>query len=141
MTQQHNSLLILTCRTPIYDSRANYRTIKLDGLKEPEGIEFLRNRGVEIEGVEDEIACKQIIRIIKGHPWWLGLIAGQMVSTKVSPREYLDENRDGILARDSQVEKFFGCSWEKLNTSTGRVAQEIIRYAYQFKSVNRAWEK
>jgi len=128
LTQQHNSLLILTCRTPIYDSRANFRTIKLDGLKEPEGIEFLRNRGVEITGVEDEIACKQIIRITKGHPWWLGLIAGQMVSRNMSPQEYLDENRDDILARDSQVEKFFGAIWEKLNTATGRVAQNIIRF-------------
>lgn len=128
LTQQNNSLLILTCRTPIYDSRANFRTIKLDGLKEPEGIEFLRNRGVKITGIEDEIACKQIIRIIKGHPWWLGLIAGQMVSSKVSPGEYLEENRDGILARDSQVDKFFGAIWEKLNTNIGKVAQEIIRY-------------
>ena len=128
LTQQHSSLLILTCRVPIYDSRANFRTIKLDGLKEPEGINFLQNRGVRIEGVEDENACKQIIRITKGHPWWLGLIAGQMVSMNTSPREYLEENRDGILARDSQVESFFGAIWGKLNTSTGRNAQNIVRY-------------
>lgn len=128
LTQQHDSLLILTCRIPVYDSRANFRTIKLDGLKEPEGIDFLRNRGVNIEKSEDEIACKQIIRITKGHPWWLGLIAGQMISENVSPIEYLNENRDGILARDSQVERFFGAIWEKLNTSTGRIAQNIIRY-------------
>jgi len=128
LTQQHNSLLILTCRVPIYDSRANFRAIKLDGLKEPEGIRFLQNRGVKIEGAEDEAACKQIIRITKGHPWWLGLIAGQMVSANVCPSEYLDENRDGILARDSQVEKFFGAIWEKLSNSTGKVAQNIVRY-------------
>ena len=128
LTRQHNSLLILTCRIPIYDSRANFRTIKLDGLKEPEGIEFFKNRGVSIQGEDDEIACKQIIRITKGHPWWLGLIAGQMISTKVSPKEYLDENRDGILARDSQVERFFGAIWEKLSTSTGSIAQNVIRY-------------
>lgn len=128
LTQQHSSLLIMTCRVPIYDSRANFRTIKLDGLKEPEGIVFFKNRGVKLESIEDENACKQIIRITKGHPWWLGLIAGQMVSTKVSPKEYLEENREGILARDSQVEKFFGAIWQNLNTGTGRVAQNIIRY-------------
>lgn len=128
LTRQNDSLIILTCRIPIYDSRANFRTIKLDGLKEPEGISFLKNRGVQFENEEDEEACKQIIKIIKGHPWWLGLIAGQMLSAKMSPKEYLDENRDGILARDSQVENYFGAIWKNFNTSTGKVAQHIVRF-------------
>lgn len=128
LTQQNKSLLILTCRTPIYDSRANFRTIKLDGLKEPEGIKYLQNRCVKTNNEDDINACKQIIRITKGHPWWLGLIAGQLVSGGVSPKEYLDENKEGILARDSQVEKFFGAIWEKFNNNNGKIAQNIIRY-------------
>ena len=72
-----------------------------------------------------------IVPLSKKHSWGYSLpyaIAGQMVSTKVSPKEYLDENREGILARDSQLENFFGAIWEKMNTSTGHVAQNIIRY-------------
>lgn len=40
LMQQTDSLIILTCRTSIYDSNAGFRSMCLDGLKEPDGITY-----------------------------------------------------------------------------------------------------
>ena len=128
LTQQNNSLLILTCRMPIYDSRANFRAIKLDGLNELDGISYFQMRGVKVEDEEDIVACKKIIRITKGHPWWIGLIVGQIIAEKTSPKEYLEDNSEGILANGSQVKQYFSSIWENLGQNNqGENAQKIVR--------------
>lgn len=129
LTRKNNSLIVLTCRMAIFDSRANFRPIKLDGLKEPEGIEYFKRRGIKLEENTDIEACKSIIRITKGHPWWIGLICGQMLAEDSTPSNYLKMNQDGILARDSQLEQYFGTIWEKLGESNkGNLAHEVLRY-------------
>jgi predicted phosphodiesterase/tetratricopeptide (TPR) repeat protein len=129
LTEENESLLIMTCRIPIYNSKANFCDIKLDGLKEPEGIAYFKNRGICIEREEDEEACKEIVRITKGHPWWLGLIAGQITTGRMQPKEYLEQNRDEILSNSSQLEQYFGTIWKSLGTNKkGEIAQKSIRY-------------
>lgn len=129
LTRKNNSLIVLTCRIAIFDARANFRPIKLDGLKEPEGIEYFKRRGFKLEENADIDACKSIIRITKGHPWWIGLICGQMLAEDSTPADYLKMNQDGILARDSQLEQYFGTIWEKLGESNkGNLAHEVLRY-------------
>ena len=129
LTRKNNSLIVLTCRIAIFDSRANFRPIKLDGLKEPEGIEYFKRRGIKLEENADIDACKSIVRITKGHPWWIGLICGQMLAEDSTPSNYLKMNQDGILARDSQLEQYFGTIWEKLGESNkGNLAHEVLRY-------------
>lgn len=129
LTQQNNSLIILTCRMPIYDSNANFRTIKLDGLNELDGIDYFQMRGIKVEDDDNKNACKKIIRITKGHPWWIGLIAGQILAERTCPKEYLEDNSEGILAKGSQVKQYFSSIWDNLsNNNKGEHAQQIVRY-------------
>lgn len=129
LTRKNNSLIVLTCRIAIFDSRANFRPIKLDGLKEPEAIDYFKCRGIKLKEDADIDACKNIIRITKGHPWWIGLICGQMLAEDSTPSNYLKMYQDGILARDSQLEQYFGTIWEKLGESNkGNLAHEVLRY-------------
>lgn len=114
LTREHKSMIILTCRIPIYDSNACFGSVKLDGFKEPDAIQYFKQRGVNLEQGEDIKACKEIIRITKGHPWWIGLIIGQMQLEKVSISNYLSVHKDDLLTKGSQVEKYFDSIWKTI---------------------------
>lgn len=125
----NRSVLIFTCRAPIYNAGANFRNIKLDGLTEPEGIQFFEKRGVKIRTDEDKAACKNLIKITKGHPWWLGLIAGQMIADNLSPEKYMEENGEDMRTHSSKLNYFFQKIWNKLSeTGKGKESQAIIFY-------------
>ena len=96
LTQPTSSLIILTCRTAIYNSSANFRTIPLDGLRESEGIEYFKKRGINLADQEDLEACKKMIQVTKGHPWWIGLICGQIIADRARTKDYWEQNRDRI---------------------------------------------
>lgn len=129
LMQQSYSLIVLTCRTSIYDSKANFKTIHLDGLKEPEGIDYFKGRGISLNQKGDLDACKEMIQITKGHPWWIGLICGQMIADHITPENYLEQNRESLLTHKSQLEQYFSSIWEKLGSSNkGEMKQKIIRY-------------
>ena len=114
LTREHKSMIILTCRIPIYDSNACFGSVKLDGLKEPDAIHYFKQRGMNLEQDEDDKACKEIIRVTKGHPWWIGLIIGQMQLEKVSISNYLSVHKDDLLTKGSQVENYFDSIWKTI---------------------------
>lgn len=129
LMQQTDSLIILTCRTSIYDSNAGFRSMCLDGLKEPDGITYFIKRGISVAEQGDIDACKRMIRIIKGHPWWIGLICGQMLANRLGPKDYLEQNSDGLLMHNSQLEQYFSVIWNKLgNSKKGEIRKNIIRF-------------
>jgi tetratricopeptide (TPR) repeat protein/predicted phosphodiesterase len=131
LTREHNSQIILTCRVPIYDNRANFKTIKLEGLKEDEGIELFRNRNVTLNTDEELTSCKKIINITKGHPWWLGLIIGQITASNISLKEFLHLNSTSILSEsgNDQLKNYFNEIWKKLGKNRiEMMGHDVIRY-------------
>lgn len=129
LAHQTNSLIILTCRTAIYDASANFRSIPLNGLKEPEGMAYFEQRDISLEKQDDSEACKKMIRIIKGHPWWIGLICGQMKANRLGPKDYLEQNSDSLLTHNSKLEQFFSAIWDELgNNNKGEIRKSIIRF-------------
>ncbi len=129
LTQPTSSLIILTCRTAIYNSSANFRTIPLDGLRESEGIEYFKKRGINLADQEDLEACKKMIQVTKGHPWWIGLICGQIIADRARTKDYWEQNRDRLLTHNSQLEQYFSAIWNKMGGSNkGAVRQRVIRF-------------
>lgn len=128
LEKEHNSLIILTSRMSIVKSNCNFRTIRLVGLNEDEGIEFFKNRGIDLE---DPIAlsyCKSIIKHTKGHPWWMGLIIGQVQKNKRSLKYYMDNNSH-IINDDQQMENYFASIWNNMEANAVEKSfKEIIRF-------------
>jgi predicted MPP superfamily phosphohydrolase/tetratricopeptide (TPR) repeat protein len=127
---EHKSKIIMTCRIPVYDSRANFRSIKLDGLKEPEGIDFFKLRGIKLETEEELEYCKKIISKTKGHPWWLGLVAGQIATDSSNNfKTYMQLHGDNLLSNKNKLQDFFEVIWNQLgNAKKGKTGQSILRH-------------
>lgn len=156
LENEHNSLILMTCRIPITDNRANFLPIHLNGLSDEDGIDFFKNRNIPIKTSEDIEYCKKIINHIKGHPWWLGLIAGQIHVNNFKFKKCYEQLKTEGLEGNPQVEKYFASIWEGLKGKVNGICQDIIRHLVEspyplsedqihlvlttnnFKDVNRA---
>lgn len=129
LNTEHKSQILLTCRIPVYDSHANFINIKLDGLKEPEGIEFFKARGINLDQEEEINCCKIIIQSTKGHPWWLGLIAGQILTEFGSFKKYMEDQGNSLISGKMQLQEFFDTIWNHLGKSEkGKISHNILRH-------------
>lgn len=129
LNTQHESQILLTCRIPVYDSHANFINIKLDGLKEPEGIDFFKARGISLDQEEEIKCCKKIIQSTKGHPWWLGLIAGQISTEYGSFKKYMEYQGNSLVSGRMQLQEFFDTIWNHLGkTEKGKISHNILRH-------------
>ena len=124
LDSDHQSLVILTCRPPMHDSRPTFVHLKLRGLLIREGKDFLVKRGVELAGHNSEADCEQLIIKIDGHPWWLGLIAGQIRSGHETIRSAVRSIGQGGVAAPGLIQDCFSGIWGRL----GKDRQKTLRY-------------
>ncbi|GKU24074.1 hypothetical protein CFOLD11_09000 [Clostridium folliculivorans] len=127
LDNEHDSFIIMTCRIPISDNRANYLPINLNGLLEDDGIKFFKSRDIRITSDEDIYYCKKIIRKTKGHPWWLGLIAGQIKVGKTSLKKCADEFSEYLIGENPKVNGYFNGIWEGMNSKVDQICKEMVR--------------
>ncbi|WP_238900274.1 metallophosphoesterase [Clostridium sp. YIM B02500] len=128
LEKEHNSLVMLTCRIPISDNRANFLPINLNGLIENDGIQFFKKRNIKVETSEDIEYCKKIISYTKGHPWWLGLIAGQIQVNTLSLKQCFDQLSGDSLGKNAKVKGYFESIWAGLNSKINKMCQNIVRH-------------
>ena len=122
LDNQHNSLIIVTCRPFLNDFRGSFRHILLKGLDPNEGVEFFNKRGIVLVDDNNEQYCKTLILLTKGHPLWLGLIAGQVLSEHDSLKncvEKLNRGEETVAIRD-----YFNSVWIQLS----KHPQQLLRY-------------
>jgi len=124
LSSEHSSLLILTCRPPIADSRAAFVHILLPGLTENDGVELFIKRNISIRTEEDTLNCKEITKHTNGHPWWLGLIAGQIKSRRTSLQECIEQFRNGDYSTNEAIKDYFKTVWGELKP----VHKRLLRY-------------
>lgn len=123
LDSEHKSVVLVTSRPPITDDRFSFYSLKLEGLNENEGIEFFQQRTIAIEDEQTMEYCRQIVRLTNGHPWWLGLIAGQILHSRDSFRDIINEYNKGNNLSDDKIKNYFNDVWKKLNSKE----QEVLR--------------
>ncbi|PKM51708.1 MAG: hypothetical protein CVV02_05440 [Firmicutes bacterium HGW-Firmicutes-7] len=129
LDREHSSKIIMTSRIPVYDHRANFKTIKLEGLNELEGIEYFIKRDIKLDDNVELLYCKKIINLTKGHPWWIGLIIGQISTNGYGLKHYMETNGTNILSGTTQLKQYFDEIWETLGINNfGKIGQRLVRY-------------
>ncbi|WP_315069416.1 metallophosphoesterase [uncultured Clostridium sp.] len=128
LEKEHRSLVMMTCRIPITDNRANFLPINLNGLIEEDGIKFFQSRFIKLENLDDIDNCKKIISHTKGHPWWMGLIAGQIQVNKITLKQCVEQLNGDSLGKNSKVKDYFENIWAGLSGKINKVCQNIVRH-------------
>lgn len=124
LNNEHSSLVIFTCRPPFNDSRGTFHHIQLSGLIPEEGVEFFNKRGIKLQGKNGEEYCEKIVELTKGHPWWLGLIAGQVLADHDSLKNFAQKFSKGEIDLGARIKEYFSSIWRQLS----KEAQKILRY-------------
>jgi len=124
LTSEHSSLLLFTCRPPFSDSRASFTPILLSGFSEEEGIEFFKKRGIELKNDNNESSCREIVKLTNGHPWWLGLIAGQVSAQQDTLRQCITKFSRGEATGSGAIKEYFKDIWKQLGSNS----QQLLRY-------------
>lgn len=130
LTNQHESLVILTSRIPINDYRDRFLSFELGGLSEAEGEKFFISRGVELKDSNDIAYCRKIVSLAKGHPWWLGLIAGQLSAGRDTLKNCVEQFSSYNALDNDKIEDYFGSIWEGLSNGKQleKIGHELLRY-------------
>lgn len=121
---EHGSLIILTCRPSFIHDSADFYNLKLSGLSLDDGIEFFKKRGVRFEKGNDENSCKKIIDLTNGHPYWLGLIAGQINSGRDTLKKLVEKFSRREVPERRRIQEYFKNIWDQLN----KERQKLLRY-------------
>ena len=124
LNNEHMSFVIFTCRPPFNDSRGSFCHIQLVGLSQSDGVEFFRKRNIEMKGKNDEIYCKQLVSLTNGHPWWLGLIAGQVASKHDDLKHCVERFSRGEAPASGAIKEYFKGIWNQI----GKHEQQLLRY-------------
>jgi len=124
LNNSHGSTMLLTSRNPVNDSRATFTHIPLQGLTPDEGVEFFKKRDILLEKNNNVTYCKQITRITNGHPWWLGLIAGQVKAGNDTLRDCITRFPREDATPEGLIKDYFMNIWNKLNSGI----QTLLRY-------------
>jgi tetratricopeptide (TPR) repeat protein/Cdc6-like AAA superfamily ATPase len=124
LNSDHQSLVIFTCRQPFYDSRGSFYSIQLRGLDENDGIEYFQKRDIKLIGDNAEKYCKEIIKLTNGHPWWLGLIAGQVKSKAQTFKSCAEQMSKGENVSSKTIQEYFKGIWSQLTNDR----QKLLRY-------------
>lgn len=126
LNNEHESLVMLTCRLPLNDPRGSFRHFPLGGLTPSEGAEFIRKRLGRLEGHNSEDDCRLLVERTSGHPWWLGLIAGQVVSKQDTIRNWTQRYGRGQANIRSRIADYFGDVWKQLNKVRQRMLRNLV---------------
>ncbi|WP_168121267.1 metallophosphoesterase [Paenibacillus sp. HB172176] len=121
---EHDSLIIFTCRPSFIHDSADFYNLKLSGLSVADGIEFFKKRGVRFERGNDENSCKKIIEMTNGHPYWLGLIAGQINSGRDTLKKLVEKFSRREVPERRRIQEYFKNIWDQLN----KERQKLLRY-------------
>jgi tetratricopeptide (TPR) repeat protein len=124
LNHDHGSLVLLTCRSPLNDPRASFSCVKLSGLSIEEGLDFFRRRGIPLQGDNGEQHCTELIRLTRGHPWWMGLVAGQILHDEESLRACVEKFGQGESAIRARIQQYYKSIWDAL----GKDIQKLLRY-------------
>ncbi len=125
LNNEHQSLMIFTCRPPFNDPRGSFFHILLTGLTQDEGIEFFRKRSIQFTGNNAERYCRTLVQLTKGHPWWLGLIAGQVNSKQETLKNCIEKlSRGESTTTAATITDYFKGVWIQLN----KQHQKLLRY-------------
>ncbi|UKS27296.1 tetratricopeptide repeat protein [Paenibacillus sp. HWE-109] len=120
----HSSLAIFTCRPPLIHSSGSFHHFQLSGLTKYDAVDFFRKRGVQLSGDNAEHYCVEIVSLTKGHPWWLGLIAGQVNTKQDSLKRCVNKFSVGGVTSIGPIYEYFKDIWSQLN----KERQNILRY-------------
>lgn len=124
LNNQHESLVLITSRLPINDFRSDFLSIKLRGFSKEEGINFFEKRGIKFEGKNTKQFCEKIIELTHGHPLWLGLIAGQVISEKDTIKNIIDEFSFDETSDGGMIKDYFKSIWDTID----KYEQILLRY-------------
>lgn len=124
LNTEHESLVILTCRPALIHDSGAFQNLKLSGLSAQDGIEFFKKRGVILQKDNEEKYCIKIVELTKGHPYWLGLIAGQIKSDRDSLKKCVEKFTRGEISERSRIQEYFKDIWDQLN----KERQKLLRY-------------
>ncbi|ODA41811.1 metallophosphoesterase [Desulfosporosinus sp. BG] len=122
---EHNSKIILTSRKPINDSRGAFRQINLPGLSSDEVIEYFTRRNIELVGDNDRKYCQKLVKLTNGHPYWLGLIAGQILARKDTLKHCISNFGDGETTTRGSIKEYFDTIWGQLNKDSKKLLRHI----------------
>jgi tetratricopeptide (TPR) repeat protein len=129
INNQHSSLVIITCRPPLNDSSAAFRHIQLPGLSIPEGVALFRKRGIELINNNDSAYCEKLVELTGGHPWWLGLIAGQIQSGHDSVKSCVEKFSAGNVTPKGRIQKYLENVWSILNKDKRKLLRHLVESA------------
>lgn len=96
----------------------------LSGLSRDEGVEFFKKRKIDLAGNNSEEYCSRIVDLTKGHPWWLGLIAGQVLSGQDTIKQFVDKQKKGEST--VSIKNYFKDIWKQLNKEQQRVLRYLV---------------
>lgn len=125
LNNEHQSLVIFTCRPSLNDARGSFYSLQLKGLSEEECIELFKKRRVGLIGENAASYCKELVQLTNGHPWWLGLIAGQVVSRKETIKSAVDKFSRGEAIGSEAIKEYFKDIWKK---QIKKKDQDVFRY-------------
>ncbi|MDB5055737.1 MAG: hypothetical protein JWM44_3787 [Bacilli bacterium] len=124
LDNEHESFIIFTCRDAFNDQRGSFRHIPLNGLMENEVKEFFKKRGISLVENNAEIYCDKLTELTLGHPWWLGLIAGQLVSDRDNLKSIVKRFWKEGASHDARIAEYFKDLWSELKVDQ----QSLLRY-------------
>ncbi len=124
---EHSSLVILTSRNPLTHDSAAFFHIKLNGLTKEDGLSFLEKRSIEITP-RNKSDCEEIIKLTHGHPWWLGLIAGQISNSTQTIKESVIKLRTGYGSERERIQQqnYFNDVWGQLNDDRKKILRYLV---------------
>ncbi|KOS68166.1 hypothetical protein AEA09_06095 [Lysinibacillus contaminans] len=120
----HNSLVIFTSRPSLIHHSSDFYNLRLGGLSEKDGIEFFKKRDIKLENNNSIDYCKKIIELTKGHPYWLGLIAGQLDKGSDNFKTLVRNFSLNNVPERRRIQEYFKNIWDQLNNDR----QKLLRY-------------
>jgi 3',5'-cyclic AMP phosphodiesterase CpdA/tetratricopeptide (TPR) repeat protein len=122
LNNEHQSLVLFTCRPPFSDNRQGFRSFRLNGFNDKEAIAYFSKRNVALTGDNDIKYIDELILRTNGHPYWLGLIAGQILSSKKeSLKKVVGKLSRGESSSVILVDDYFKDIWAELNKDKQRI--------------------
>ncbi|MEK5353498.1 metallophosphoesterase [Paenibacillus sp. FSL L8-0709] len=121
---EHSSLVVFTCRPPLVHSSSNFQHIQLKGLDTSVAADFFARRGIKSSGENAEIYAREVFKLTNGHPWWLGLIAGQVNVKQESLKKCVERLKRGEETTGGSIQEYFKDIWQQLN----KERQNLLRY-------------
>ncbi|WP_158674415.1 metallophosphoesterase [Lysinibacillus antri] len=123
---EHNSFIIFTCRPSLIYHNADFHSIKLTGLSEEDGIQFFNKRGIKLEKNNSVEYSNKIISMTQGHPYWLGLIAGQVAAGRDNFKKLIENYSVGQVYERARLQEYFKSVWDQLSKDRQRLLRYLV---------------